>query len=928
MPTVTYDGRSFMLDGRRIWIVSGAIHYARVPEAEWADRIRAAKQAGFNTISTPVVWSLHETRPGQFDFDAQKSLRRFVEIVGEQGMYCIVNIGPYVGSGYDFGGLPAWLAEVDGVALRTANGPFLEASSRFISKVANQLKDLQVSSPGKGGPIVLIELESNWVCGDETGGAAYLGELERYLRESGLSVPVINSNNLWLEREGQIDAWSGTEDLLAVMRQLAAMRPDQPRIVVDFYTQPPLNWGDKSEPLEPWGVQRRLAEIVAGGGQFNISPFHGGTNFGFQGGRLEGAVDQFVPAINDAGAPLDESGKPGVTHDAIRRLAMFASQFGRVFANLDPAYQPVLLDPNDVAAKVGRTAKGSGVGVTHVRGTQGSVAFVFGPDPQTTGSRKSGQTTLLLPDGGLLPVDLGNQAVSWCLFDVKLTSRCHLDYSSLNAFATLGDVFVCFGRAGSMGLVSVNGSPLEVEVPKGKKPLVTKLEELTIVVCNEEQIDQTYLTDEAVYVGVAGIDAEGQPVALGANKSCAVIKYDGEEETASLSPVVARSSRRSPSDWFRASAVPYVTGKSPRYASISGPATLTSLGAPYGYGWYRIAFKSTLPKKHKVALPGASDRLHLYFDGEPMGVYGYGPGASDEHITITLAKGEQQLVVLADNLGRYASGNHIGEPKGLFDHLWEIAPFKAGKGKVETADPTDVLSFRSPIWDMRDGDSTYPERATWNFIHRKKSPILMQLQGVPCRAMLLINDEPKAIIDSAGPMVIKLDDQKLNRGKNILQLAPIPDTLAVEEQDGATLAKQLVAAVSFLEGVACVTEKASWAFAKWDPPTKAMYKPLAKAPSTKGPAWWKASFDTVEAGVSAAVDLTGMTKGQLFVNGKHVCRYFVATATGKGVPPETIYKVPASWLHEDKANELLIFDEHGGNSSKVRVLFGPAAENG
>ena len=33
MPTVTYDRRSFMLDGRRIWIASASMHFARVPRA-------------------------------------------------------------------------------------------------------------------------------------------------------------------------------------------------------------------------------------------------------------------------------------------------------------------------------------------------------------------------------------------------------------------------------------------------------------------------------------------------------------------------------------------------------------------------------------------------------------------------------------------------------------------------------------------------------------------------------------------------------------------------------------------------------------------------------------------------------------------------------------------------------------------------------
>ena len=68
MASVTYDGRSFMLDGRRIWLVSGSIPYFRLPRASWADRIHAAKLAGLNTVDVPVAWHRHEPRPGQFNF--------------------------------------------------------------------------------------------------------------------------------------------------------------------------------------------------------------------------------------------------------------------------------------------------------------------------------------------------------------------------------------------------------------------------------------------------------------------------------------------------------------------------------------------------------------------------------------------------------------------------------------------------------------------------------------------------------------------------------------------------------------------------------------------------------------------------------------------------------------------------------------------
>src|SRR5262245_25612293 len=167
MASITYDGQSFMLDGRRIWLVSGAIHYARVPRELWADRIHAARQAGLNCIETPVFWARHEARQGQFDFKGDNDLRHFVELIQQVNMYCILRPGPFVGAGWDMGGLPAWLLGVPNIRLRVNSQPFLEACSRYITAVAQQVRDLQVTSGDGGGPIILIQNEHAWTCGHD-----------------------------------------------------------------------------------------------------------------------------------------------------------------------------------------------------------------------------------------------------------------------------------------------------------------------------------------------------------------------------------------------------------------------------------------------------------------------------------------------------------------------------------------------------------------------------------------------------------------------------------------------------------------------------------------------------------------------------------------------------------------------------------------
>ena len=71
-------GDHFELDGKRLQIISGAIHYARVPRAYWRDRLQKAKAMGLNTVETYVFWNLHEPEPGKYDFTGQNDVAEFI----------------------------------------------------------------------------------------------------------------------------------------------------------------------------------------------------------------------------------------------------------------------------------------------------------------------------------------------------------------------------------------------------------------------------------------------------------------------------------------------------------------------------------------------------------------------------------------------------------------------------------------------------------------------------------------------------------------------------------------------------------------------------------------------------------------------------------------------------------------------------------
>ena len=57
-----------LLNGKPIRILSGALHYFRVPHAYWKHRMSLMVELGLNTVETYVPWNWHELAPELFDF--------------------------------------------------------------------------------------------------------------------------------------------------------------------------------------------------------------------------------------------------------------------------------------------------------------------------------------------------------------------------------------------------------------------------------------------------------------------------------------------------------------------------------------------------------------------------------------------------------------------------------------------------------------------------------------------------------------------------------------------------------------------------------------------------------------------------------------------------------------------------------------------
>ena len=63
----------FYLDGKKVKIISGGMHYFRTVPEYWRDRLEKLKALGCNTVETYIPWNLHEKEKGKFDFSGIKT---------------------------------------------------------------------------------------------------------------------------------------------------------------------------------------------------------------------------------------------------------------------------------------------------------------------------------------------------------------------------------------------------------------------------------------------------------------------------------------------------------------------------------------------------------------------------------------------------------------------------------------------------------------------------------------------------------------------------------------------------------------------------------------------------------------------------------------------------------------------------------------
>jgi beta-galactosidase len=322
MSTFNIRDNEYLLDGQPFRILSGAIHYFRVPRAYWDDRLEKARLMGLNTIETYAAWNLHESHPGEFHFDGNLDVAAFVQAAARHDLKVIFRPGPYICSEWDFGGLPAWLLKDPQMRVRCSYPPFLEAVDRFFKALLPQLAPLQVAH---GGPILMVQIENEY--GSYGDDKTYLAYLRDSLRRNGIDVLLFTSDGElgshlqagMLENIHATINFGGSPKL--PFQALRRNQPCGPLMCTEFWDGWFDFWGIWHQTRSAARTARNLERILKAGASVNLYMWHGGTSFGFMNGANI-YFGKYMPIISsyDYDAPLSESGELTKKYHALRKV--------------------------------------------------------------------------------------------------------------------------------------------------------------------------------------------------------------------------------------------------------------------------------------------------------------------------------------------------------------------------------------------------------------------------------------------------------------------------------------------------------------------------------------------------------------------------------------------------------------------------------
>jgi beta-galactosidase len=320
--TFTLGDTDFLLDGKPLQMISGEMHYTRIPREYWRERMKMAKAMGLNTIATYVFWNAHEPVQGKYDFTGNNDIAEFVRIAKEEGLWVVMRPSPYVCAEWEFGGYPWWLLKDKNLKVRSKDAAFVNAYRSYMMEVGKQLAPLQVNH---GGNILMVQLENEY--GSYSNDKEYLDLNQKIFREAGFDGLLFTCDGPSQMPAGYLPGYLPAvngEDNPAKVKELINKYHNGkgPYYIAEWYPGWFDSWGKLHGGSNADNDPKKLDEVLSAGISINMYMFHGGTTRDFMNGANMSKSEAYAPQTSsyDYDAPLDEAGNPTPKYYKLRAV--------------------------------------------------------------------------------------------------------------------------------------------------------------------------------------------------------------------------------------------------------------------------------------------------------------------------------------------------------------------------------------------------------------------------------------------------------------------------------------------------------------------------------------------------------------------------------------------------------------------------------
>ncbi len=301
---------NFYLNEKSFKVISGAFHYFRTVPEYWKDRMEKCKAMGCNTIETYIPWNMHEPKRGKYCFEGILDIEKFIQTAQQLGLYVIIRPSPYICAEWEFGGLPAWLLEEDGMKLRVSYEPFMQAVEAYYRVLLPKIVPYQID---KGGNVIMMQVENEY--GYYANDKKYLSSMKDLMIKYGVTVPLVTSDGPFPENlNGGVlpgvlptgNFGSRTEERFEVLKEYT---DGGPLMCTEFWVGWFDHWGNGGHMKGNLEENVKDLDKMLEMGHVNIYMFEGGTNFGFMNGS--NYYDELTPDVTsyDYDAVLTEDGQ-------------------------------------------------------------------------------------------------------------------------------------------------------------------------------------------------------------------------------------------------------------------------------------------------------------------------------------------------------------------------------------------------------------------------------------------------------------------------------------------------------------------------------------------------------------------------------------------------------------------------------------------